>query len=65
MPSNNPIDNTWRKSSASGVGNCVEIRANSGTIDIRDSKNPGGNLLHVSPAVFQRWIDGLKSADLH
>jgi hypothetical protein len=40
---------TWRKSSASGTDECVEVAATGGMIAVRDSKDPhGGNLLFSS-----------------
>jgi hypothetical protein len=37
---------TWRKSSASGTDECVEVATAGGMIIVRDSKDPhGGNLL--------------------
>ncbi|MFE7129354.1 DUF397 domain-containing protein [Streptomyces sp. NPDC057638] len=52
---------TWRKSSYSGgdQGQYVEVadvRAHGG-IAVRDSKNPTGPMLMVSPDAFTRFID--------
>lgn len=35
-----PSGPSWRKSRYSGNFNCVELRPGTGTVSIRDSKNP-------------------------
>ena len=57
----------WRKSSRSGGNeggsNCVEVAAGSGgRLAIRDSKDPGGGQLAVSPAAWRAFVAGLKKA---
>ncbi|MEU1229978.1 DUF397 domain-containing protein [Streptomyces sp. NPDC005828] len=49
----------WRKSSYSGGegGNCVEVAAHPALIHIRDSKNPHGPRLAVSPASWAAFLD--------
>lgn len=40
----------WRKSSHSGGGNdCVEVALSAERVGVRDSKNPAGGTLSVSP----------------
>ncbi|MEU4165858.1 DUF397 domain-containing protein [Streptomyces sp. NPDC026665] len=49
----------WRKSSYSDSSNsseCVEIAPSSATIHIRDSKNPGGARLTVTPAAWTAFV---------
>ncbi|MEU8869648.1 DUF397 domain-containing protein [Streptomyces javensis] len=48
----------WRRSSySSDVGNeCVEIAEIPGRIAIRDSKNPDGPVLLLSPAAFGDFV---------
>jgi hypothetical protein len=50
----------WHKSSYSGQsGNCVEVARNlPGLVAVRDSKNPGGGKLVVSPETWQLFIRG-------
>jgi hypothetical protein len=44
----------WRKSTYSlSNGNCVEVGAGQGTVAVRDSRDPDGPLIDVSP---QAWI---------
>ncbi|MGW7417218.1 DUF397 domain-containing protein [Streptomyces sp. NPDC054863] len=47
----------WRKSShSSGGGNCVEVSSCPHTIHIRDSKNPAGPALAVSPTDWSAFV---------
>ena len=57
----------WRKSSYSGGngGTCVEIARNlPRVVAVRDSKNPDGPKLVISPADWQSFTDRVK-AGLH
>ncbi|SEG89718.1 protein of unknown function [Thermomonospora echinospora] len=53
----------WRKSSRSGGGNeaCVELAALSGTIGIRDSKNPDGPHLNVTRDALGSLLSTIKA----
>lgn len=56
----------WRKSIRSNnAGNCVEVATNlaSAGILVRDSKNPDGGILTVTPAGFAAFLHGVKSGD--
>lgn len=48
---------TWRKSSYSGSegGECVEIAAHPTAIHVRDSKNPDGPTLTVTPTTWSAF----------
>ncbi|MEU0840473.1 DUF397 domain-containing protein [Streptomyces sp. NPDC005962] len=51
----------WRKSSySSDIGNCVEVAEMPGRMAIRDSKNPDGPVLLLSPAAFGDFVSALK-----
>ncbi|RBQ16375.1 DUF397 domain-containing protein [Spongiactinospora rosea] len=53
----------WRKATASGDngGECVEVATNiPGAILIRDSKNPTGPTLHISPTDWTDFITQIK-----
>lgn len=43
---------TWRKSTASNSGACVEVAVAGGSVLIRDSKNPDGPMLRASAAAW-------------
>ncbi|MEU0399070.1 DUF397 domain-containing protein [Streptomyces sp. NPDC006197] len=49
----------WRKSSYSGGegGECVEVAAHPALVHIRDSKDPHGPQLAVSPASWAAFLD--------
>ncbi|MEU9357520.1 DUF397 domain-containing protein [Streptomyces sp. NPDC048301] len=54
---------TWRKSSYSGStgGDCVEVADGcAASVPVRDSKNPSGPLVVVSPGAWQAFVDGLR-----
>lgn len=55
---------TWFKSSysSSGDGDCVEIAVAPRTVHVRDSKNPQGPRLTLSPVT---WSDFLTFAVTH
>ncbi|MFK8910782.1 DUF397 domain-containing protein [Streptomyces sp. YS-3] len=48
----------WRKSTfSSGSGDdCVEVATCPATIHVRDSKNPQGPALALSPAAWERFV---------
>ena len=53
---------TWRKStrSSGGGSNCVQVAHLPGHIAIRDSKNPEGPALIVTPTAFQELADRMR-----
>ena len=54
----------WRKSSRSSNngGNCVEVARISDTVAIRDSKDPHGTKLLLTPQGFRDHTRALKNA---
>jgi len=51
----------WRKSTRSGVGDCVEVADNRpGLVAVRDSKDPTGPALTFSPAAWRSFITHLR-----
>lgn len=55
----------WRKSSAStNNGACVEMAALAdGSVAVRDSKNPTGDVLMFTQAEMRAWISGVKAGE--
>ncbi|MEU2836045.1 DUF397 domain-containing protein [Streptomyces sp. NPDC007076] len=58
----------WFTSSYSdNGGSCVEVATNlatpHGTVPVRDSKNPGGPVLHTSPASFAAFVAGVRGGE--
>jgi hypothetical protein len=51
---------SWRKSSASGSGNCVEVAMRGGSIFMRDSKDRTGAVLIFNEAEWQAFIVGMQ-----
>lgn len=51
------MSDKWRKASRSTSqgGNCVETAALSRSVAVRDSKNPEGGQLRVSPAAWRAF----------
>jgi hypothetical protein len=57
-------DTPWIKASASGSqGNCVQMRLHSGTVEVRDSKNPDGPVHAFTRDEFAAWLDGAKNGE--
>jgi uncharacterized protein DUF397 len=55
----------WRKSSHSNPSsnNCVEVARNlPGTVAVRDSKNPEGEVLRFSPDEWKTFLEGIRTA---
>ena len=50
----------WIKASmSSNSGSCVEMRrAHGGGVEVRDSKDPRGPVLHFTRREFTAWLDG-------
>ena len=54
----------WRKSSRSGSGNCVEVARNlPGVVAVRDSKDPAGPALAVTPEGWAAFTGSIRAGD--
>lgn len=52
----------WRKSSYSNTqADCVEVRAAGPVVAVRDSKDPGGPALVMSPGAWRALTGGVKA----
>jgi hypothetical protein len=54
---------TWRKSSFSSLGNCVEVAANGEQVLVRDSKDPAGPWIRYTAAEWDAFLRGAKNGD--
>lgn len=54
---------TWRKSTRSGSngGDCVEAAPTGRTVAVRDSKNPDGAWLRVSPSAWRAFAQRVRT----
>ena len=53
---------SWRKSTRCQTGECVEAGQGAGAVGVRDSQDPDGGLLEVTPAAWRAFTAGLKAA---
>jgi hypothetical protein len=54
----------WRKSSFSGMGDCVEVRSTSTGIEVRDSKHPSGTVLAVRTSAWRTFAASASAGEL-
>lgn len=62
-PSVNSHELAWRKATASGGGNCVEVAPARGAIAMRDSKNPEGAILLFDRSAWASFVTAVKSGN--
>ncbi|MEU8265145.1 DUF397 domain-containing protein [Micromonospora sp. NPDC048999] len=55
---------TWRKSSRSDDGNCVEVAVANDVVLTRDSKDPDGLVLRFAPQRWQSFVTGICNGGL-
>jgi hypothetical protein len=56
----------WHKSTRSGGngGDCVEVAVNlPGIVAVRDSKDPAGGALVLTPSQWAAFLDGVRAGD--
>lgn len=56
-------DLSWRKATASSVGNCVELAPHAGMVALRDSKDPHGPVLMFSKSELVAWLEGARNCE--
>ena len=63
--STNETPVTWRKSSFSQNGDCVEMAHGETCVFVRDSKDPRRHILNFRPADWISFIARVKSSKQH
>ena len=65
MRSSDDSSEVWIKSSLSAYGaDCIEVAGlRSGTIRVRDSKNPRGRILSFTTAEWDAFIGGVRNGE--
>jgi Domain of unknown function (DUF397) len=53
----------WKKSTASGTGNCVEVAGVDGAVLVRDSKDPSGPALHFTRGEWTAFLLGVRGGE--
>lgn len=52
---------TWKKSTFSEQGDCVEVAQDSEGVRVRDSKDPDGPQLAFSPSEWRAFLRGVQA----
>lgn len=61
MPENDIIIPNWRKSSASGTSECVEVASFRQSVLVRDSKRHSPNALRFTYSEWQKFLSRLRT----
>ncbi len=56
-------DLTWRKSSYSGTGNCLEVAQGLAVVQIRNSHDPDGPVLVFTRAEWEAFLQGVRAGE--
>lgn len=54
---------TWRRSTASGSGNCVEVAFDDKSVLVRNSRDPVGPVLSFSPEEWVAFLEGANKGE--
>ncbi|OLB74514.1 MAG: DUF397 domain-containing protein [Actinobacteria bacterium 13_2_20CM_2_71_6] len=54
---------SWRKSSNSEIGDCVEVAPLADQVGVRDSKDPAGPVLRFTRSEWKAFVDGAKNGE--
>lgn len=63
MSDSDPAALSWRKSSASASGDCVEVAGSNGSVFVRDSKQRLPHVLEFTPSEWQAFIYGVRAGE--
>lgn len=53
----------WRKSQASGTGNCVQVAVRDDQVVVRDSKDPDGPILTFTATEWDCFLVGVREGE--
>lgn len=57
----NCVEVSWRKSSQSSQGNCVEVsQGHALGVLVRNSRDPEGSILSFTPSEWRAFVEGVK-----
>lgn len=56
-------DLAWRKSRASGTGNCVQVAVKGDQVVVRDSKDPDGPVLAFTATEWDCFLIGVREGE--
>lgn len=56
---------SWRKSSRSGDGNCVEVAFDGDNMHVRDSKSPDGPVLRFTRSEWTAFVGGVEAGEFN
>lgn len=56
-------ETSWRRSSRCDFGQCVEVAILDGVVAVRDSKDPDGGQLHLSPGAWTDFLRRVRSGE--
>lgn len=56
-------DLVWRKSSASGAGNCAEVAFDGDAVLLRNSQHPSGPMLSFSHSEWDAFLTGARDGE--
>jgi len=63
MSRTDQVSTAWRKSSASGNGDCVEVAFNDGHVLVRDSKDPHSPALSFTRSEWRAFLTGVRDGE--
>jgi len=55
--------NVWRRSTASGGGNCAEVSDTSESVLMRNSQRPDGPVLEFTRAEWEAFLTGVRDGE--
>jgi hypothetical protein len=58
---NGCLEARWVKATASATSNCVEVAIGDDCIEVRDSKNRAGPVLHFTPREWRAFLLGVRN----